>query len=673
MKMSKKILSVILAVLMAFSTFAVTLSASAAEAAKPEYTEKVTEEDITELLDDANTLLLTKVNWGSLLQSVYKLLPTIRITAMGLELGIYGSNQTAFYNGTITISQLRKDRTASEHNKEFFKDLDEYDDENGYIINDQKEEKDEATGEVTQEFVPGTFTKFFEKHPIVIESAKDLKDELNNLIDTIIDRIMLFAYIDMLGPGAVTRIDKGFDTLVEALGINMPYKASEVKELVSTPTQTEKGIAIAKALVDWLLPTQEDGTVVSNIPNDVVGIIQALFDEEKGAKIYEALDNIFDGLNRIGKGLGPFGMQNVADILTGIYTTFKSIPTTNSGTDADEKEINKRFDIEALIPFALGLVSKDIADNIDVRFNKDEFDASYDDAGYSPENGKTITLLLKPLADDLAKVAAAESPADAVKFVVDYLYDAVLMNKYNNNIVYSVFDGLADSFITIPDNIKEIGKDIVDPADDVDNVPKAEDELLTMALSLVGEMVDHHINLQAVEAKDATCTEEGIAQACFYCPDCKNYFATDDEYQSEALNIEEVIIAPTGHEFGEVVAAKAPTYFEEGNVEYKPCTKCEKNFAPDAETTAADEDAIDVTVAKVEGTLGNISKDEVLDTLDLLMLQKHLVDLEDFDYVQLALADVNGDGIVDPQDLLAIKQFLVGKIKGFDEVQKVNQ
>ena len=62
MKMSKKILSVILAVLMAFSTFAVTLSASAAEEpVKPEYTENVTEEDIAELFEDVDTLLVNKV------------------------------------------------------------------------------------------------------------------------------------------------------------------------------------------------------------------------------------------------------------------------------------------------------------------------------------------------------------------------------------------------------------------------------------------------------------------------------------------------------------------------------------------------------------------------------------------------------------------------------------
>ena len=65
------------------------------------------------------------------------------------------------------------------------------------------------------------------------------------------------------------------------------------------------------------------------------------------------------------------------------------------------------------------------------------------------------------------------------------------------------------------------------------------------------------------------------------------------------------------------------------------------------------------------GTIGDVNKDETIDILDAVMVQKHAVDRISFDDEQKYVADVNGDGTVDILDATQIQKYATGKITEF--------
>ena len=77
-------------------------------------------------------------------------------------------------------------------------------------------------------------------------------------------------------------------------------------------------------------------------------------------------------------------------------------------------------------------------------------------------------------------------------------------------------------------------------------------------------------NIQATEAKAATCTEDGNV-AYWYCSKCEKYF--DDKTGTQEITLAATVISAKGHT--EVVdAAKAPTCTETGLTEGKHCSVC---------------------------------------------------------------------------------------------------
>ena len=76
-------------------------------------------------------------------------------------------------------------------------------------------------------------------------------------------------------------------------------------------------------------------------------------------------------------------------------------------------------------------------------------------------------------------------------------------------------------------------------------------------------------NIEHVEAKEATCFEEGNIEY-WYCVDCGS--AWTDELLRQVTNLKNVIL-PITHNI-EHVEAKAATCFEDGNIEYWYCTEC---------------------------------------------------------------------------------------------------
>ena len=100
------------------------------------------------------------------------------------------------------------------------------------------------------------------------------------------------------------------------------------------------------------------------------------------------------------------------------------------------------------------------------------------------------------------------------------------------------------------------------------------------AVELSETVIPASHKLTKVEAKDATCTENGN-KAYWTCEHCKKYFLSDDTNPATATAVElsETVI-PASHKLTKV-EAKAATCTEKGNKEYWTCEHCGKYFLSD--------------------------------------------------------------------------------------------
>lgn len=83
--------------------------------------------------------------------------------------------------------------------------------------------------------------------------------------------------------------------------------------------------------------------------------------------------------------------------------------------------------------------------------------------------------------------------------------------------------------------------------------------------------------LTKVDAKEATCTEPGNAE-CWKCGECGKYLSADKSAVQDTIFGYKPAL---GHEYGNLVAAVAPTCTVNGNVAYYQCSRCEKYFDAD--------------------------------------------------------------------------------------------
>ncbi|MCH5198279.1 MAG: hypothetical protein J1E34_05165 [Oscillospiraceae bacterium] len=83
---------------------------------------------------------------------------------------------------------------------------------------------------------------------------------------------------------------------------------------------------------------------------------------------------------------------------------------------------------------------------------------------------------------------------------------------------------------------------------------------------------DH--TLSKTGKKDADCTTVGNTEY-YTCNVCKKIFK--DSAAEQEITADETIISPKGH-IAQVIAAKAPSCTDAGNIEYYSCANCRKNF-----------------------------------------------------------------------------------------------
>ena len=113
------------------------------------------------------------------------------------------------------------------------------------------------------------------------------------------------------------------------------------------------------------------------------------------------------------------------------------------------------------------------------------------------------------------------------------------------------------------------------------------------AVELSETVIPASHKLTKVEAKDATCTEDGNKEY-WTCEHCGKYFLSDDTNPetAKAVELSETVI-PASHKLTKV-EAKAPTCTENGNKEYWTCEHCGKYFLSD-DTNPATATAVELS------------------------------------------------------------------------------
>jgi len=100
------------------------------------------------------------------------------------------------------------------------------------------------------------------------------------------------------------------------------------------------------------------------------------------------------------------------------------------------------------------------------------------------------------------------------------------------------------------------------------------------AVELSETVIPASHKLTKVEAKAATCTEDGN-KAYWTCEHCKKYFLSDDSNPETAKAVEQSeTVIPASHKLTKV-EAKDATCTEDGNKEYWTCEHCKKYFLSD--------------------------------------------------------------------------------------------
>ena len=100
------------------------------------------------------------------------------------------------------------------------------------------------------------------------------------------------------------------------------------------------------------------------------------------------------------------------------------------------------------------------------------------------------------------------------------------------------------------------------------------------AVELSETVIPASHKLTKVEAKDATCTEDGNKEY-WTCEHCGKYFLSDDTNPATAKAVEQSeTVIPASHKLTKV-EAKAATCTENGNKEYWTCEHCKKYFLSD--------------------------------------------------------------------------------------------
>ena len=413
MKKSKKLVSLLLAVLMAMTSLTVAVPALAANT-NPDvtytatYTDPASKEVYTGMMQDVDVLLadaaFTSSTIGSLWTAPFSLSSLLSTTALD-DPATYAAADPALFDGLAAFME-----------------------ENNYAA-------------VTADVI----TAYCAAHPELITSGEDFAAHTKTFVNWLLTvqnaniqttLNLVFALGALFGLGS---LGNQIDSVVSALGF-------------------DPGDGIAKAVANKELQVYLEPIVNGLLPNTAEGLMNVLRSiavPENNAKLYENLNGIIDSLIPALDSLSSFiDLSAIKEPLTQVQTVLHSLPTEKVIIDGEAKDA---FDINGILEYVINdvvvpMVAEQLGADVVSTVEGVLTDLGLSDLKLvSFTGGKAV---LKFDAVNMANLAAAEDAEDALNVILHYLYTN--LNKTQNKLVLKAVNGIASLANVLPAEVSTI-------------------------------------------------------------------------------------------------------------------------------------------------------------------------------------------------------------------------
>lgn len=451
MKKSKKLVSLLLAVLMAMTSLTVAVPALAANT-NPDvtytatYTDPASKEVYTGMMQDVDVLLADAAYTSSTMGTVW----TLQFSLSSL----------------LSNTALDDPATYVAADSALFDGLAAFMEENNYAA-------------VTADVI----TAYFAAHPELITSGEDFAAHTKTFVNWLLTvqnaniqttLNLVFALGSLFGLGS---LGDQIDSVVSALGF-------------------DPGDGIAKAVANKELQVYLEPIVNGLLPNTAEGLMNVLRSiavPENNAKLYENLNGIIDSLIPALDSLSSFiDLSAIKEPLTQVQTVLHSLPTEKVIIDGEAKDA---FDINGILEYVINdvvvpMVAEQLGADVVSTVEGVLTDLGLGDLKLvSFTGGKAV---LKFDSVNMANLAAAEDAEDALNVILHYLYTN--LNKTQNKLVLSAVNGIASLANVLPAEVSTI----------LDAVLKqSEPQAVATIATMLAEMANRN-PVTAVEVADAT-------------------------------------------------------------------------------------------------------------------------------------------------------------------------
>lgn len=413
MKKSKKLVSLLLAVLMAMTSLTVAVPALAANT-NPDvtytatYTDPASKEVYTGMMQDADKLLadaaFTSTTMGSLWTAPFTL------------------------SSLLSNAGLDDPATYAEADPALFEGLAAFMTENNYAA-------------VTADVI----TAYFAAHPELIASGADFAQHTKTMVNWLVNAQggniqttlnLVFALGFMFGLN-----DAGgkIDNIVRSLGFD---PGDGIQKAVGSKNL----YAYLEPVLNALLPNTAEG---------LMNVLRAIAVPENNALLYENLTGLIDQLIPALDKLGSLiDLSAIKEPLLQVQAVLASLPTEKVIIDGEAKDA---FDINGILEYVINdvvvpMVAEQLGADVVSTVEGVLTDLGLSDLKLvSFTGGKAV---LKFDAVNTANLAAAESPEDALNVILHYLYTN--LNKTQNKLVLKAVNGIASLANVLPAEVSTI-------------------------------------------------------------------------------------------------------------------------------------------------------------------------------------------------------------------------
>lgn len=436
MTKSKKLISLLLAVVMACSAaFGVLPAAYAAENGvtyTATYRAPATRGEYEAILEDADTLIANNLFTGSTMQSLWSIAPSLSalVNEGATGQGWGNSSQASYYEYFAP---------------EYFSDLAAFMEANGYstvtaaVLTGTAD--DPATTDVDE-----TAVGYFQEYPIVIDTPEEFTAAVDQFIDAVaVDNIAItvgFALMMMPSGDVGLGLVSGLNDVVTALGLD---NSGLDNQTLWTMFLTQQGSAIRQYL---------KGIVHSLVPDtatDLMHVLQSISVPENRVKLYSGINAVLgqvnDLIDALSSSLDGFDLSAIKGTINDVYAQLQALPTEEIVVDGEAQTV---FDYngvlnyvvnDVLAPSLLGSLDGTVANIVNgLLGDKDLLSFG------------TNTGLVKFDAINTANLANAGDEVDVLNVVLHYLYTN--MNKLSNKVLLSIVNLIGGS--VLPEEVATI-------------------------------------------------------------------------------------------------------------------------------------------------------------------------------------------------------------------------